>query len=378
MKEIHDILRAYQEATAAGIRTALATVVEVEGSSYRRPGARMLVTETGNLTGAISGGCLEGDALRKALLALQQNRNKLVTYNSMDEEDHQFGIQLGCNGIVHIFFEPIHPGLPANPIALLQKAAHAEIPSVLATVFNLQDSAGSQTGTCCWLNGTDLVVAPSFSCTPDLRNRMALVLESGRSSLAADETTALLQYIPPPAELVIAGAGNDAQPLATMAALLGWRITVLDGRKTHATAARFPQAQRILVGKPPEVLKDIVIGPQTVFVLMSHNYPYDRDMLAQLLNSSSPYIGVLGPRKKSEQLLRDLTASGISVPDASLQSVYAPTGLQIGAETAEEIALSIIAEIKAVLSGRQGGHLRDSRHSIHEHFTPPPAIPVSG
>ncbi len=116
MKEIHDILRAYQEATAAGIRTALATVVEVEGSSYRRPGARMLVTETGNLTGAISGGCLEGDALRKALLALQQNRNKLVTYNSMDEEDHQFGIQLGCNGIVHILFEPIHPGLPANPI----------------------------------------------------------------------------------------------------------------------------------------------------------------------------------------------------------------------------------------------------------------------
>lgn len=100
-----------------------------------------------------------------------------------------------------------------------------------------------------------------------------------------------------------------------------------------------------------------------------------RDMLAQLLNSSSPSVGV-GQRKKSEQLLRDLTASGISVPDASLQSVYAPTGLQIGAETAEEIALSIIAEIKAVLSGRRGR--RDSRHSIHEHFTPPPAIPVSG
>ncbi len=367
MKEINDILRAYQEATAAGIRTALATVVAVEGSSYRRPGARMLVTETGMLTGAISGGCLEGDALRKALLALQQNRNKLVTYNSMDEEDHQLGIQLGCNGIVHILFEPIDPGLPANPIALLQKAAHAEIPSVLATVFNQQDSAGSQTGTCCWFNGKDVVVAPPFSCAPDLRNRMAVVLESGRSSLAADETTALLQYIPPPVELVIAGAGNDAQPLARFAELLGWRITVMDGRKTHATAARFPQAYRIRVGKPPEVLQDIRMGSQTAVVLMSHNYVYDRDMLAQLLNRGAAYIGVLGPRKKTAQLLQALQELGISISQQALQRVYAPTGLQLGAETAEEIALSVIAEIKAVLSGQQGGHLRDHNGPIHTH-----------
>jgi len=367
MKEIHDILRAYQEATAAGIRTALATVVAVEGSSYRRPGARMLVTETGMLTGAISGGCLEGDALRKALLALQQNRNKLVTYNSMDEEDHQFGIQLGCNGIVHILFEPIDPALPANPIALLQKAVHAEKPSVLATVFSLQGSADTQTGTCCWYDGTEWAASPACSGTTVLRNRMAAVLESGSSLQAADDTTVLLQYIPPPAELVIAGAGNDAQPLARFAELLGWRITVLDGRKTHATAARFPQAYRIRVGKPPEVLQDIRMGSQTAVVLMSHNYVYDRDMLAQLLNRGAAYIGVLGPRKKTAQLLQALQELGISISQQALQRVYAPTGLQLGAETAEEIALSVIAEIKAVLSGQQGGHLRDHNGPIHTH-----------
>lgn len=367
MKEIHDILRAYQEATAAGIRTALATVVAVEGSSYRRPGARMLVTETGMLTGAISGGCLEGDALRKALLALQQNRNKLVTYNSMDEEDHQFGIQLGCNGIVHILFEPIDPALPANPIHLLQKAAHAEKPSVLATVFSLQGSADTQTGTCCWYDGTEWADSPACSGTTVLRNRMAAVLESGSSLQAADDTTVLLQYIPPPAELVIAGAGNDAQPLARFAELLGWRITVLDGRKTHATAARFPQAYRIRVGKPPEVLQDIRMGSQTAVVLMSHNYVYDRDMLAQLLNRGAAYIGVLGPRKKAAQLLQELQELGISISQQALQRVYAPTGLQLGAETAEEIALSVIAEIKAVLSGQQGGHLRDHNGPIHTH-----------
>jgi xanthine/CO dehydrogenase XdhC/CoxF family maturation factor len=196
---------------------------------------------------------------------------------------------------------------------------------------------------------------------------MAAVLESGKSSLETNETTALLQYIPPPVELVIAGAGNDAQPLARFAELLGWRITVLDGRKTHATAARFPQAHGIRVGKPPEVLQDIRMGPQTAFVLMSHNYLYDRDMLAQLLNSGAAYIGVLGPRKKTAQLLQELQEQGISISQQALQPVYAPTGLQLGAETAEEIALSVIAEIKAVLSGQQGGHLRDHNGPIHTH-----------
>src|ERR1700744_6220826 len=118
MKEIRDIVRAYDAAQRDGRRAALATVVHVEGSSYRRPGARMLVTDDGQLTGAISGGCLEGDALRKALFAINQQENKLVTYDTTDEDDVQFGVQLGCNGIVQILFEPIDD---AHPIRLLRE-----------------------------------------------------------------------------------------------------------------------------------------------------------------------------------------------------------------------------------------------------------------
>src|SRR6187431_2928393 len=121
MKEIRDIIKAFDEAQKLGKKTALATVVHVEGSSYRRPGARMLVTEDGQLTGAISGGCLEGDALRKALLSIHQQQNKLVTYDTTHEDDLQFGIQLGCNGIVDILFEPIISDHPFNPIHLLQE-----------------------------------------------------------------------------------------------------------------------------------------------------------------------------------------------------------------------------------------------------------------
>ena len=147
MKEIEDIINAYKKAQQANKKTALATVVHVEGSSYRRPGARILVTEDGELTGAISGGCLEGDALRKALLAITQQQNKLVTYDSMDEEDNNIGIQLGCNGIVHILFEPINPAKENNPITLLEKLLTQTNVSVLVTLFSLDNSL-EQIGTC--------------------------------------------------------------------------------------------------------------------------------------------------------------------------------------------------------------------------------------
>src|ERR1700709_2085748 len=137
MKEIKDIISSFNEATRLGKQTALVTVVHVDGSSYRRPGARMLITEDGQLTGAISGGCLEGDALRKALLAINQQQNKLVTYDTTDEDDAKFGVQLGCNGIVHILFEPIDAQAIDHPILLLQKLLDQRINAVLITVFSL-------------------------------------------------------------------------------------------------------------------------------------------------------------------------------------------------------------------------------------------------
>ena len=185
MKEIEDIITAFKKAQQQNKKTALATVVHVEGSSYRRPGARMLVTEDGELTGAVSGGCLEGDALRKALLAINQQQNKLVTYDSMDEEDNTIGIQLGCNGIVHILFEPIDTAKENNPLSLLEKITAQKNNAALVTFFSLNSKA-AQPGTCLlstkenyWGNIAFASIGSNKICTIPLQpNCMPMVLSS--------------------------------------------------------------------------------------------------------------------------------------------------------------------------------------------------------
>jgi xanthine/CO dehydrogenase XdhC/CoxF family maturation factor len=189
---------------------------------------------------------------------------------------------------------------------------------------------------------------------------------SAMKKIAANET-AFIELIKPPVELVIAGAGNDAFPLVQMANVLGWHVTVMDGRKTHANANRFPSAKNIIVAKPAEAVKQILINGQTVFVLMSHNYNYDLAMLKALINSHCNYIGILGPKKKLEKMFAALQDEGMEVNDEMKEKIYGPVGLDIGAETAEEIALSIMAEIKAVLAKRDAATLRDKNGFIHEH-----------
>lgn len=369
MKEIEDIVASYKKASAAGKKTALATVVHVEGSSYRRPGARMLVTEDGELTGAISGGCLEGDALRKALLAINQQQNKLVTYDSMDEDDNSFGIQLGCNGIVHILFEPIDATVKDNPIQLLELASTQTNNSVLTTSFSLQDPQGEQIGTCLFANEQEFISSKSFAA--NLKEEVQAVLQSGASMMKQyDKTSAFIELVPPAVELVIAGAGNDAFPLLKMADVLGWHVTVMDGRKTHATERRFPSAKKIIVAKPAEGVSQINISHQTVFVLISHNYNYDLGMLQRLIHSNCQYIGVLGPKKKMEKMYAELQDNGLVITAQDKEKIFGPVGLDVGAETAEEIALSIIAEIKAVLSKRAGASLRNKEGFIHDHSSP--------
>ena len=369
MKEIEDIITAFKKAQQQNKKTALATVVHVEGSSYRRPGARMLVTEDGELTGAVSGGCLEGDALRKALLAINQQQNKLVTYDSMDEEDNTIGIQLGCNGIVYILFEPIEAAKENNPIGLLKKAAQQTNNAVLVTLFSL-DNIDEQKGTCLLATGNAYSeTIENSSLQTLLKNEIADVFLSGLSTMkkCGLNETAFIELIKPPVELIIAGAGNDAFPLVQMANVLGWHVTVVDGRKTHANANRFPTAKNIVVAKPAEAVKQITISEQTVFVLMSHNYNYDLAMLKELINTTCNYIGALGPKKKLEKMFAALQDEGIEVTEEMREKIYGPVGLDIGAETAEEIALSIMAEIKAVLAKRDTATLRDKNGFIHEH-----------
>lgn len=372
MKEIRDIVAAYEKAHQDGLKTALATVVHVEGSSYRRPGARMLVTETGQMTGAISGGCLEGDALRKARLVINQHKALLVTYDTMDDDDAKLGVGLGCNGIIHILIEPIAHENPANPIFKLKDFLAKRQEAVLVTLFCLMDRHAAQPGTCLLLKpGKQKIgLIPYSELAPSLLNLAGKVLENRLSQvenyLEGDRViTAFLEYLQPSISLVIIGAGNDMQPLVNMAAVLAWETTVIDGRRNYATWERFPAASRVVVAKPESVLAQVEADRQTVFLLMTHNYNYDLAVLKDLLQHEITYIGILGPKKKMERMLQDLEEAGIRPDPQQVKALFGPVGLDIGAETSEEIALSVLAEIKAVMSSKKGGYLRNKQETIH-------------
>ncbi len=367
MKEIIDIVDAYEIASKQGKKTALATVVMVEGSAYRRAGARMLINEDGQLTGAISGGCLEGDALRKARMVILQQEALLVTYDTMDDDDAKFGVGLGCNGIIHILIEPINES-SNNPILLLKAIIVNRDYSLLVTLFSIEDRKATQPGTCLCLTNTGILMngMDTLPYKNDLLNDAKVALKSQNSLfLNYNGYTAFIECVKPLISLVILGAGNDAIPLTQIAAVLGWHTTVIDGRPSYATHQRFPSAKKVLVAKPEQVLNDLELNGWTAFVLMTHNYNYELAFLQELLPLKAAYIGVLGPRKKLERMLGELEDKGINITKESQDAIHGPVGLDIGSENAEEIALAIIAEIKAVFSARNGNSLKYKTSLIH-------------
>ena len=341
----------------------------------------MLINDEGQLTGAISGGCLEGDALRKALLVIAQQHAKLVTYDTNDEEDVSVGLQLGCAGIIQVLFEPIDMNAEMNPITLLRKVINSRQKSVLVTLFSTEEKHQPQIGTCLLLQEDNQITGdiPSSAIKEAILTEAQSVMKSQASVFINYRTenlalTAFIEFLPPPVSLVVVGAGNDAIPLVNIATTLGWDVSVVDGRNTHAKTGRFTSACQVFAGKPENVLDTIIIDEKTVFVLMTHNYNYDLAMLKILLERNVFYIGVLGPKKKLVRMLDELTdkahpddlvGRGMNLSEKQLKSIYGPVGLEIGAETADEIAVSIIAEITAVFAGKKGRSLRDSSDFIH-------------
>src|SRR6187200_638364 len=370
MKEIRDIIKAFDEAQKLGKQTALATVVHVEGSSYRRPGARMLIEDDGQLTGAISGGCLEGDALRKALLVMTEKISRLVTYDTMDDDDAKFGVGLGCNGIIQVLIEPIDTADPDNPIQYLKAVKERRQKAVLITLFSLQDKKDIQYGTCLLLteNGNLIGHTPVLKdvLIADAQEALSNQTSSSKNYISNDHNlTAFVEMIKPPLSVIIIGAGNDVMPLVDMADILGWETTVVDGRANYAKKERFVSACQVFVSKPEQVLEQIEIDEHTVFLLMTHNYNYDMAMLKQLLQKNVSYIGMLGPKNKRERMLNELKDEGLIFTPQQLSVLHSPVGLDIGAETSEEIALSILAEIKALFAGRDVQSLRTIKEVIH-------------
>ncbi|MGI4020445.1 MAG: XdhC family protein [Janthinobacterium lividum] len=373
MSELQRLLTAYDKQRDTKNACALATVTEVEGSSYRRPGARMLVTEDGQLTGSISGGCLEGDALRRARRVMTTGKSEIIVYDSTDiEEDLQHGAQLGCEGTIHILLESINYTDQNNPVELLRKTSRQDNPVVLITILSAKNSIAQLAGKRALITSSD---QQNISLTEDLLvdalilNDALGILSSGQSftqNYKIDQETCriFLEVILPAPRLTIYGAGNDAQPLVKMATSLGWRVFIIDGRAPQATIQRFPEAEKVHVVKIDD------LNHQHLFpgyaVLMSHNYHYDFAALKLLVAfSQAKYIGILGPRKKTNRLLDDLEKAGIILNEAENERLYGPVGLNIGAETAEEIAVAVMAELLAVRHQSKAGFLRELDGPIH-------------
>lgn len=373
MKELRAIASAFEQARSAGTATALATVVEVNGSAYRRPGARMLITEAGQTTGGVSGGCLERDVLLRARRAIESGESSLVTYDTTDDDDIEYGVGLGCRGVVQIFIELLPVAGEPSHLPHLEQLIKRREPGVLTTVWRVEGSREVRAGSRLLLSSQgrlwDDLGDPELAIRIEADAREALQTRRSTSRtyrLPAGEVTAFLEFLRPPVPLVVFGGGLDAVPLVRLAVELGWQVTVVDGRPSAASRARFPHADALLLCRPEQVQEQVRLAPDTVAVVMTHHYLTDLRLLELLLPSPVRYLGLLGPKSRSERLLQELAQAGIVPTEAQRRRLHAPVGLDLGAETCEEIALAILAEIRAVLAGRGGGLLRDRPAPIHD------------
>lgn len=337
MKEIQSILRRVASEPGPWV---LATLVSVEGSSYRRAGARALIAPNGDRLGSISGGCLEEDLMERARQVAATGLPIVAVYDTTSENDLVWGVGLGCHGVVRVLLEPLasdapwlsHAGLAleGGPPCGIQAVWEAKGGRRLGTELSDPNEVGT-------VAGAELARAGVFR-----------------------------QWLSAPPLLLVCGAGDDAQPLVRWGAELGWRVTVADPRPGYATAARFPAAQDVVSGPVSQLVEAADPGPGAFVIIMTHHYLHDLPLLRALLPRPLAYLGLLGPRKRAAKLLETLAAEGMVITAEMRHRFFAPVGLDLGAEGPEEVALSAIAEMQAMRAGRNGRALRERLGPIHD------------
>ncbi|HMS82179.1 MAG TPA: XdhC family protein [Nitrospira sp.] len=373
MKELQSIIDASHELERTNTPAALATVVRVTGSAYRRPGARMLIAANGHTVGSVSGGCLERDVVNQARRVLQSNEARVVTYDSMSDDDLVWEFNLGCSGIVDVLIEPFPHHGERDHMTFLADCLRDRQVGVLATLFAVEGETRATVGNRVMLREQHPVrhdIGDGDLAEAILRDARC-ALASGAShtqsyEIGTSRADVFIEVIQPPVPLVIFGAGHDAVPLVRIAKELGWHVTLVDPRPGYATRMRFPSADTLIVCRPEEVSERVKMDARTVATIMTHNMLHDSELLKALLPSPLRYLGILGPKRRRQRLLGELQENAGSLSDHLLARVYGPVGLDIGADTPEEIALAIVAEIQAVLSGRLGGFLRNRESALHE------------
>lgn len=371
MRELRDIVSALRDLRARGERAALATITRVRGSTYRREGARLLIHSDGRTIGSISGGCLEGDVTEAARDVIQTGRPRLLSYDLTADDDAVWGLGLGCNGAIDVFVERVSEEDGEDLVARLQDSIEQRRVAALATLIVTPPGKLAL--------GARLFVAEDGEVQGSLGDPAldAQVVAAARRQIEAGHSTTcavempggkrevFIEVVAPPLQLLICGAGHDALPLVRLAHAQGWWVMVADSRPAFATKERFPEADEVILAEDREVATTAHIDRRTFVVVMTHNFLHDQALLRGLLRTPARYIGLLGPRARTEKLLADLKKEGIPLDSSQRARLFGPVGVDVGADSPEEIALSIMAEILAVRNGRSVASLRDRRGPIH-------------
>jgi xanthine dehydrogenase accessory factor len=376
MREIIDEMRRMIAEPEGG---ALVTITKTKGSAYRREGAKMLCLKSGAMIGSISGGCLESDAYEVSLEVVERNEPQMVFYDTSAEEENVWGLGLGCNGSVEVLIEPMTwwrskegRSLFDQMMRRVDKGDRCAVVTLLVkdgerlTGFRrmIVDPDGKNTGTF-GSPGLDFVVA-----------RRAQAIINDETVRPSRKVTIDVDFSPyeifvdallPPTRLLVVGGGHDAIPMVKFAREMNLVVTLVDSRPKFATHDRFPGADQIICAQPEEFAERVSLEGCPAVILMNHHYLKDRIILGQLLTSplEVTYLGALGPRVRTDKLISDLREQGLTLVEEKVRAVRTPVGLDVGADSPEEIAVSILAELLAVKNRRNGLPLRERNKAIH-------------
>jgi xanthine dehydrogenase accessory factor len=349
--ETREVLDGLAALVASRKRAALATVVRVQGSAYRHEGAKMLVSEAGATVGNVSGGCLEADVREVAFRVMRTGEPQLCCYCAGADEIAAWDLGMGCEGKVEVLIELVEDPRASERELLRGTVAFASCslldvqgPRLLVTEDSVEGSL------------RDLALNEQVTA---LARELLSDGASGTHVVAGREV--FIDVLSPPPQLVIVSGGDDARALAQLGAQIGFRVVVADRRSGLLTRTRFPRVADLVVVTPDRIAESLDLDDDTYAVVMTHNYVDDRDYLSALLATEVCYVGMLGPRQRTERMIEQLE---LRCPIVKSR-IYGPVGLDIGTDGAEQIALSAIAEILAVRSGRQPVPLRTRHFPIH-------------
>ncbi len=350
---------------------ALATVVKINGSAYRRPGARMLIAPDGAIVGTISGGCLEQEVAQHGLAAIDAGTPRVEAFD-LSDDDLILGYGIGCDGVVHVLIEPVVPGSPSDPLALVEACLERRAPGLLATVTGAPAPEALAQHLLFFENGSTRGDLALDGVRAAVEADAAEALAERRPQIRQYETEAgpvevLFDIVEPPVRLLVFGGGHDVRPVVRMAKELGWEAVLVGRKPPEQLAERFPEADaHVFLMNPEELQEHVAVDARSPAVVMNHNYVRDKTLIGELLMAKAPYVGALGPRHRTERIVEELKAEREALTDADFERLHGPVGLDIGTETPEEIALAIAAEVQAVLHGRSAQKLRAREGSIHD------------